>query len=122
MGGGIVWDWPNGRLIIDTPTFKAYVGKVAGIYRFDDGISLASAGRPSVTYAMISNDGKPLVGEDAREQVYITAVGDAQNKGFEFDWSVRGGPRKHARAVIQRGHAPVMVDPVASCAGRELAG
>ncbi len=112
MGDHIVWDWPNARMIIDTPTVKAYVGKVSGDYRFRDGIVLAEVSTPYVTFAMWSEDDKPFVGDDASSRVHIAAVADAKNTGFDFDWSVRGGPMEQARAIRDRGRAPVLVDPV----------
>jgi hypothetical protein len=111
-GDQILWDWPNGRLIIDTPTAKAYVGKFRGPFKFKDGIVLGDVSTPSVSFAMASRDGKPLVGPDASHQIYVMAVADARNTDFRFNYDVKGGPLEQANAVSNRGRAPVLVDPV----------
>lgn len=111
-GNELLWDWPNGRLIIDTPTVKAYVGQTAGAYRFKDGIVLSGVSTPFVTFALVSADGKPLAGPDSAGKMYVTAVFDAQNTDFKFDWSVTGGPLEQVKAIRSRGRAPVIVDRV----------
>jgi hypothetical protein len=111
-GDQIIWDWPHGRLLIDIPTVHAYVGKFTGPYKFKDGIVLSNVSTPSVSFAMVSADGKPLVGTDAAHRIYIAAVADARNTGFQFKWDVQGGPLEQAAAVIDRGRAPVVVDKV----------
>jgi hypothetical protein len=111
-GDEILWDWPRGRLIIDSPKAKAYVGKFAGPFKFKDGIVLGDVTTPSVTFAMVSMDGRPLVGADASRRIGIGAVADARNTGFQFDWAVKGGPAEMAKAVIRKGELPVQVDPV----------
>ncbi|MGH7143063.1 MAG: hypothetical protein ACREJ2_02885 [Planctomycetota bacterium] len=111
-GDEILWDWPNGRLIIDTPTAKVYVGNFTGPYRFKDGIVLGDVGTPFVSFAMVSADDKPLAGPDATHRIYLTAVFDARNTGFDMDWSVKGGPTEQAKAIRNVGTLPVRVDPV----------
>ena len=112
MGSDVIWDWPNGRLIIDTPTVKVYAGRFEAPYRFRDGIVLEAVSTPSVAFTLISDDGRPLVGDDASQRVHLTAVRDAMNTGFDFDYSVRGGPMEQAAAVRSSGRAPVQVEPV----------
>jgi hypothetical protein len=108
----IIWDWPNGRLIIDSPNAKAYVGKFIGPYKFKDGIVFGGVNTPSVHFAMVSLDGRPLAGADPSRRIAMSAVADARNTDFQFDWSVHGGPVEMAKAVINSGHLPVQVDPV----------
>lgn len=111
-GDEVVYDWPNARLIIDTPTTKAYAGKIAGPYQFKDGIVLSDVGTDWVSFAMVSDDGKPLVGADASKRILVNAVFNAKNTGFDFDWNVKGCPVDQARAIRNRGRTPVLVDEV----------
>jgi hypothetical protein len=112
MGDQVIWDWPNGRMIIDTPMAKAYVGKFTGPYKFKDGIEVGDVNTPFVAFGMVSADGKPLVGANGSKRVYVTAVFDARNTGFQFNWNVQGGPIEMAKAVSNRGHPPVIQDAV----------
>ena len=110
-GREIVWDWPHGRLIVDTPTYKAYVGRTAGAYRFCDGLTLSDVTGPWVCFALASDDGRPLVGANASGRMLVTAVFDAKNRGFEIDPAYPGGgPLDTSDAIRHRGTAPVMVD------------
>lgn len=119
-GEEILWDWPHGRLVIDTPTAKAYVGPTESLpYRFKDGIVLAKAsGVPFVTFALTSADGKPLVGADASKRMLLNGVYDARNTGFEFDFSgapANGGfigPSAQGARMKNKGTAPVLQDKV----------
>jgi len=114
--GDVLWDWPNGRMIIDSPGCKAYVGATAPSYSFGDGIVLSGLTSPFVTFALVSADGKALAGECKR--AYVSAVFDARNTGFDFDWSASragGGfmsPREQAALVRNRGRAPIVLDKV----------
>jgi hypothetical protein len=110
-GREIAWDWPHGRLIVDTPTYKAYVGRTAGTYRFSDGLTLGDVNQPWVCFALASDDGRPLVGPNASQRMLVTAVFDAKNRGFEIDPSFTGGgPFETSDAIRRRGTAPVIVD------------
>lgn len=112
-GKEVVWDWPNGRMIIDTPTYKAYVGRVAGAYRFSDGIALSDVSVPWVCFTLASADGKPLAGPDASRRMLVWAGFDARNTGFEMDPAFHGGgPLETSDAIRNRGTALVRVDPV----------
>jgi hypothetical protein len=111
-GEGILWDWPNERLIIDTPTAKAYIGRTAPSYAFQDGITVSGFNTPFIAWSMVSSDGKPLVGPNATTRAYVNGVFDARNTDFDFDWSVSGGPLQQAAAIRNRGRAPVIVDKV----------
>ncbi len=110
-GDQILWDYPNGRLIIDTPTAKVYVGRTAPSYRFKDGLTLSGFTTPFVAWAMVSADGRPLTGSNAAERVFIAANADARNTGFVFDEASAGGPPlEQAKSIRSWGRAPVVVD------------
>ena len=111
-GEYVTWDWPNGRLIIDAPTVKAYVGKVDGDFRFSDGVTLGDVSTSWICFTMVSADGKPLTGPDATKRILMNGVFDAKNTGFDFDYSVQGGPPDQAKAVHNNGHEPILVDKV----------
>ncbi len=109
-GDSVLWDWPNGRLIIDAPSYKAYVGRSAGAYRFKDGTVLSGLGAPWVSWAMSSADGAPLA--EARK-LLVASVWDAKNTGFEMNATANlSGPMNQANAVINRGRLPVIQDAV----------
>jgi len=109
-GDEILWDWPNARLIIDTPSAKAYVGKVSPQpYKFSDGTVLSGINTPWICWGIASGDGKPLA---ETQRAYVTALYDARNTGFDMDWTVAGGPVDQARAIRNRGRAPAIVDKV----------
>ncbi len=113
--GDIVWDWPNGRLLIDTPVSKAYVGRPAGAYRFNDGIAVGGFDGEFVAFGMHSLDGKPLT-ESAR--VLISATRDARNYGAVMDLKSLPPdgkfmpPLEMGRRVLMPGTAPVVIDRV----------
>jgi hypothetical protein len=111
-GKYITWDWPNGRLIIDAPNIKAYVGKTDGMFRFSDGITLGDVSTPWVAFVLESSDGKPLIGSQSPTRMLMGAVADAKNSGFSFNYNVVGGPVDQAKAVHDLGHLPVLVDRV----------
>lgn len=111
-GRHVLWDWPNQRLIVDAPGAKIYVGRTARSYRFQDGITLSGFNTPFVAFSLVSADGKPLLGAGACRKAYVSAVFDAKNTGLEFNAAVPGGPVEQARAVANRGAAPVVVDKV----------
>ncbi|HEV7301284.1 MAG TPA: hypothetical protein VGN72_18110 [Tepidisphaeraceae bacterium] len=120
-GEQITWDWPNGRLIIDAPQVKAYVGRPpadGGWYRFSDGLSVGAFTNDFVSFAAVSADGKPLVGPDPAQRIFINARRDATNTGFDMDRSVArpgGGhtdPVEQAKAIRTLGRAPIVEDRV----------
>jgi hypothetical protein len=122
-GPQITYDWPNGRMMIDTPTFKAYVGQPHGAYRFSDGIVLEGVSTPFVAFGLLSADGKPLAGGgDVARRMYVTAKFDSQNTGFRMDlddprqgessnWD-EGWNNTFAAAIKSAGRAPVITDQV----------
>jgi hypothetical protein len=111
-GPDVTWDWPNGRLIIDAPNVKTYVGRVNGSFRFSDGITLGNINTPWIAFSMSSADGKPLTGPDATKRILMNGVFDAKNSDFAFDYNVVGGPIDQAKAIRNPGHAPTLVDQV----------
>ncbi len=106
------WDWQNGRLIIDAPTVKVYTGKTVPSYAFKDGITLSGFNTPFISFALISADGKPLVGPDACKKAYVSAVLDCKNTNFKYDYSTPGGPIDQAKGVKDPGVPPIIVDKV----------
>jgi hypothetical protein len=118
MGDNVLWDWPNGRLIIDTPTAKAYVGIPHGKYRFKDGVVVGGFDGKFVSFGMISADGKPLTGPDATRKIYITAADDARNTGYRIrfneatDPMPSGGPLGIGKLITNNGTSPVVSDRV----------
>ncbi len=112
-GDSIIWDWEHGRLIIDTPSAKVYAGKVLREpYVFKDGIALGGITAPFAAISLVSLDGRPLTGSNSCCRAVSSAVFDARNTGFEYEYGVLGGPVAQARAVKNRGWAPAVVDPV----------
>jgi hypothetical protein len=118
MGNQVLWDWPNGRLIIDTPTAKAYVGTPHGKYRFKDGTVVGGFSGKLVSFGMVSMDGKPLTGPDATSNVYLSAANDAKNTGYHINFNEAtdpmptGGPLGISKLIDNNGTSPVVVDRV----------
>lgn len=114
----IEWDWQNGRMIIDTPTVNAYIGKTCSKFRFSNGVILSDINQPFIVFMMFSADAKPLVGTNSSECIYVSAVKNAWNSGFEFDENIalpNGGfipPLTQADAIKDEGNAPVISDRV----------
>jgi len=111
-GPFIKWDWPQERLIIDSPSVKAYVGKIDGPFRFADGITLGEVSTPWICFAMVDEDGKPLAGPGPSGCILMNGVFDARNTGFQFNYQIQGGPVEEAHAVANIGREPVVVTPV----------
>jgi hypothetical protein len=118
MGEQVLWDWPNSRLIIDTPTAKAYVGAPHGNYRFHDGTVVGGFEGSFVAFGMSSIDGNPIVGKEASRKLYMTAVNDAKNTGYKIrfneasDPMPSGAPLGIGKLIESNGTAPVLVDRV----------
>ena len=111
-GQYVTWDWPNGRLIIDAPTVKVYVGKVSGPFCFSDGIVLRDVSTPWISFALVSADERPLTGPNATGRAYMGGVFDAKNTGFLFDYRAQGGPVEQAKKIVSYGRAPILEDRV----------
>ncbi|MDA3960541.1 MAG: hypothetical protein PF961_07105 [Planctomycetota bacterium] len=110
QAGAITWDWPNGRLIVDTPKAKFLIGKTAA-HTFADGIAFSGFDLPFAAVALVSADDKDLA-VDCR-QAWVSATAHAQNSGFDIDLTGKlGGPFNQIKARRSEGHAPVIVDKV----------
>ncbi len=83
----------NSRLIIDSPSVKAYVGKISAPFRFADGITIGNVTTPWICFSMVSEDGTPLVSQNSDKTILISGVYDAMNTGFQFNYNVQGGSR-----------------------------
>ena len=112
-GGEITWDWPNGRLIIDTPTACALVGAPAA-HTFRNGIAVSGFNTAFASFAMVSRDGKPLADASSPgRSILVSAVFDAKNTDFAMDMSANlNGPVEQAKAVRFQGQPPAIVDSV----------
>lgn len=118
-GDEILWDWPNGRLILDAPNVKAYIGKPAGPYRFRGGVTLSGINTPFVAWAMVSTDGQPLTGNEAAQEALILSIADAQNEGFvletppkDFLALVHSHPSEQAAFIKADGTGPAIQQEV----------
>ncbi|MCE0496492.1 MAG: beta-galactosidase [Methylacidiphilales bacterium] len=123
-GGGddsdrtVTYDPDRQRMIIDTPLAHAYVGQTGGRYQFHDGILVGDFNQPFISFAMVSADGQPLAGSDPSKKIFIAAVNNAHNTGFDMDMSIArasGGfvpPLEQVPAIRSYGTAPILVDPV----------
>jgi hypothetical protein len=117
MGEQVLWDWPNSRLIIDTPTAKAYLGAPHGNYRFHDGTVVGGFQGSFIAFGMSSMDGKPITGKDASRKLYLTAASEAKNTGYKIrfdeasDPMPAGGPLGIGKLIESNGTAPILVDP-----------
>lgn len=109
-GRYVTWDWENERLVIDAPQAKVYVGPTPEKFTFADGIVLSGINVPWIAFSIISRDGKPLA--ESAASAWVSAVADARNTDFAYDENVQGGPLEQAKAVSNRGYAPVVVTPV----------
>lgn len=109
-GRYVTWDWPNGRLVVDAPQAKVYIGPTVDSFAFSDGIVISGFDTPWIAFSLISRDGRPLA--ESAGSAWASAVFDARNTGFDYDETVAGGPVEQAKAVKSRGHAPVVVTPV----------
>jgi len=110
--GAIDWDWPNGRLVVDTPYVKIYAGEFPADrrYRFRDGITIENLNRPWGFFILASDTDAPIATSD---RVFLSLVQTSDNSGFEIDPSkLSRDPRSVTgwrRAVISEGGLPVVV-------------
>jgi hypothetical protein len=114
----VTYDQDRQRLIIDAPMVHAYVGQTGGRYQFRDGIVVGDFNQPFISFVMVSADGRPLSGPDLSGKVFISAVNNAHNTGFDMDRSLArasGGfvsPPAQVPSIHSYGRAPILVDPV----------
>jgi len=117
-GQPVIYDPAHGRMIIDTPTAKAYVGRTGGRYAFRDGLVIGDFSQPFVAWGLVSQDGRPLVGDAPTTQALVSAANNAANTGFVMDMSLARQsagfipPLQLAAAIHNYGRAPMIVDPV----------
>jgi hypothetical protein len=114
-GKEVLWDWPNTRLIVDSPYAHCYVGRPPkGPVRFSDGIVLAGLKGEFVIFGMVSDDGKPLA---ASSRIKVWSGWNNLNTGYEIDPAMlkkRGfaHPGDKHNAVRKKGHPPIIPDVV----------
>ncbi|MDQ8204651.1 beta-galactosidase [Pelagicoccus sp. SDUM812003] len=107
-GEAVLWDWENERLVIDTPTAKAYVGPLhGGSWRWSDGFELTSPA-PWIAFAMVRSGPQP----DGGQRWLVSSVADAYNKGFAMEKTDSSDPTAQAKAILERGRWPVVVEPI----------
>ena len=83
-GDQILWDWAGGRLVVDSPEFKAHIGRPVQEHAFADGVTLLRPeGSGWASIAVNSLDGR-TIGMDC-SRMLLTGVSDAENTGFSFD-------------------------------------
>ncbi|MBX2810195.1 MAG: beta-galactosidase [Myxococcales bacterium] len=117
-GPEILWDWPNGRLIVDAPRAKLYIGRPpprGQSYQFNDGIAVGNFTTEFVAFACVSANDRPLVGRKASQHWYLNARFNAQNTGFVTKANAsdqNSGPVAQARAVSSHGGPPILETPV----------
>jgi len=110
--GQIRWDWPNGRLLVDTPYVKIYAGMFPADRRFAfaDGVTLEHLSEPWGVFVLASDTGEPIA---TSTRVFMSLVQTSDNTGFAIDptrlsrdvRSVTGW----RQAIESEGGAPVVV-------------
>jgi len=78
----VTWDWPRGRVVVDTPWVKAVLGKIEGPFRFGDNIELSGVNRPFACFALAAEDGQPL---SRSRRAVLSLVSQSANTGYQFD-------------------------------------
>lgn len=110
--GEIRWDWPEGRLIVDTPFVKIYAGVFPPDRRleFRDGVTVENLNRPWGFFILASDTNEPIA---RAERVFLSLVQTSDNTGFEIDPSLLSrDPRTVTgwrRAILNEGTLPVLV-------------
>ncbi|MDD3154799.1 MAG: hypothetical protein PHS41_08020, partial [Victivallaceae bacterium] len=115
-GNEQIYDWANGRLLLDSPRLNAYVGRTQNIrfHRFSDGFAFGDFQSPFVAVSLQSADNRLLAGENPSRKYLINTVSTGENKNFDFDWKIAldnggfVGPRVMAQAIRNHGRAPVV--------------
>lgn len=90
----IEWDWPLGRLVVDTPQTKAFVGfnQMSG-YQFKDGVEMGPTNTNYTCFVLTARDGSPLM---QSQRMVLSVVSTSENVGLReapgFAWpSAPGG-------------------------------
>lgn len=99
----LTWDFGNGRLMVDTPEAKAFVGfpDESRSIAFNGGVTVEDISRDFVAFSLVSEDGRPIA---QSAQVLLSAVSRSHNTGYEFDAE---------QGIVNEGTAPVVVERVA---------
>lgn len=112
----IIYDWKNGRMIIDNEKVKGYIGFWnENVYKFKDDFIIFNVNSPFISFVMVSKDGKSL---NEAEEIYLTSLFDAKNTDFKIDMSIARegggfvGPHEQGRAIINRGKPPIIMDRI----------
>jgi hypothetical protein len=111
-GDDILWDWPNGRLIVDTPYAKIYAGKFPTdrTLVFKDGVTVQNLSRPWGYFVLASDTSDPIATSD---RVFLSLVQTSDNTGFRIDPSrLSADPRSVTAwrgAILSEGDLPVDV-------------
>ncbi len=113
-GEQVLWDWPNTRLVADSPHAKIYVGRPEKQHRFADGIVLEGLTSEFVIFGMVSDDGLPLI---ESRRIKIWAGWNNLNTGYEIAPAMLrkqgfAHPGDKHKAVIEKGHPPILADVV----------
>jgi hypothetical protein len=110
--GAIRWDWPHGRLIVDTPRVKIYAGRFPQDRQFEfaDGVRIGELDRPWGFFILASDTGEPIA---SSERVLLSLVQTSDNRGFAIDPSRLSRDLRSVtgwrQAITSEGELPVVV-------------
>ncbi len=111
--GEIIWDWPNSRLIVDTPRAKIYAGVFPNDRRFTfrDGVMIENLNRPWGFFVLASDTNEPIA---ASSRIFMSLVQTSDNSGFEIDPTrLSTDHQTHLgwkKATVSTGSLPVIVN------------
>jgi hypothetical protein len=111
--GAIRWDWPHGRLIVDTPRVKIYAGRFPEDrqFEFTDGVRIGDLDRPWGYFILASDTDEPIA---SSERVFLSLVQTSDNSGFAIDPSRLDRDVRSVtgwrRAIMSEGGLPVVVE------------
>jgi len=110
---GVLWDWPRGRVVVDTPHVKALAGMIDGGFAFSGGIALKDVNREFVCFTLASEDGRPL---ESSHRAVLSMVSTSANTGYHFDSTRvtknRFGMPEIYSGCVNPGRWPVVVERV----------
>jgi hypothetical protein len=112
-GDEILWDWPNGRLIVDTPYAKIYAGVFPRDRRltFKDGVKVENLSRPWGYFILASDTRDPIATSD---RVFLSLMQTSDNTGFRIEPSKVSTDVTSVvgwrRAILNEGSLPVVVN------------
>jgi hypothetical protein len=110
--GEILWDWPNGRLIVDTPHAKIYAGLFPQNRKitFKDGVVVENLSKSWGYFVLASDTRDPIATSD---RVFLSLVQTSDNTDFRIDPSKLSTDHKAVtgwrRAILSEGELPVIV-------------